>query len=183
MSKENRATATAAEGGGINAGVAVIGFVLCFLAGGGVMWGYDQSHGRMGISAEPGGAESATTWNDSDSPVPISSNDPTWGTRNAPVTIVEFSDFQCPFCGRVEPTLEQVKTTYGPDKVRIIWKNEPLPFHDKAKPAAEAATGVFTMKGSDAFWKFHDTAFKNFRARSAPTVLREVGEGSWASIP
>src|SRR5690606_23144764 len=86
---------------------------------------------------------------------------PMWGKREAPVTIVTFSDFQCPFCSRVEATLEQVKSTYGPEKVRIIWKDQPLSFHDKAKPASEAAQAVFLAKGSGACWKFHSTAFKN----------------------
>jgi protein-disulfide isomerase len=126
------------------------------------MWGYDKHQmkngggGDIAADTQAGGA-----WSDEDSPVPVSSKDPMWGSRTAPVTIVEFSDFQCPFCSRVEPTLDQVRSTYGKDKVRIIWKNEPLPFHDKAKPAAEAAAGVFALKGNDAFWKWHDTAFKN----------------------
>jgi len=106
-------------------------------------------------------ADAADTWSDEESPVPVSSRDPLWGARDAPVTIVAFSDFQCPFCARVETTLDEVKTTYGPQKVRIVWKNQPLPFHTNAKPAAEAAQVVFTLKGSDAFFKFHDLAFKN----------------------
>ncbi len=147
------------EGGGMSTGVALVGFLLCFLAGAAVMWGYDSHRVKMGgggITAESGG-----TWADSESPIPVSSQDPVWGKREAPVTVVVFSDFQCPFCSRVEPTLDQVKTTYGPDKVRIVWKNQPLSFHEKAKPAAEAAQSVFLAKGSEAFWKFHDTAFKN----------------------
>ena len=88
-----------------------------------------------------------------------------WGKRDAPVTIVQYSDFQCPYCSRVEPTMDQVKSTYGPDKVRIVWKNYPLPFHQNAKPAAEAAQGVFALGGNDAFWKWHDTDFKNQAAR------------------
>ena len=150
------------EGGGMSTGVAIIGFVLCFLAGGAVMWGYDSHRIKGGITADASGASTpGAKWADSDSPIPVTSEDPMWGNRNAPVTVVIFSDFQCPFCSRVEPTLDQVKTTYGPDKVRLIWKNEPLPFHEKAKPAAEAAMTVFALKGSDGFWKFHDTAFKN----------------------
>jgi len=148
------------EGGGMSTGVAIIGFILCFLAGGAVMWGYDSHRMKTagGITAE---SSSGAAWSDADSPIPVTSNDPVWGKREAPVTIVTFSDFQCPFCSRVEPTLDKVKETYGPDKVRIVWKNQPLPFHDKAKPAAEAAQTVFMLKGSEAFWKFHDTAFKN----------------------
>jgi protein-disulfide isomerase len=145
------------DAGGMSTGVALIGFILCFLAGGAVMWGYDSHRMKAGGGIAADGA----AWSDADSPIPVSAKDPMWGKREAPVTIVEFSDFQCPFCSRVEPTMEQVRTTYGPDKVRIIWKNQPLPFHDKAKPAAEAAQAVFLAKGSEAFWKFHSTAFKN----------------------
>ena len=155
------------SGGGMNTGVALIGFVLCFIAGMGLMWGYDKHNGVKAaggtITADASGG---AVWSDEDSPIPVSSKDPMWGNRAAPVTVVIFSDFQCPFCSRVEPTMDQVKSTYGPDKVRLIWKNEPLSFHDKAKPAAEAAQGVFALKGSDGFWKFHDTAFKNQSALS-----------------
>ena len=156
-----------AEGGGMSTGVAIIGFILCFLAGGAVMWGYDSHRMKTagGITADSSSGSGAK-WSDSDSPIPVTSEDPVWGNRAAPVTIVTFSDFQCPFCSRVEPTLEQVKTAYGPEKVRIVWKSQPLPFHDKAKPASEAAQVVFMLKGSEAFWKFHDTAFKNQQALS-----------------
>jgi protein-disulfide isomerase len=151
------------DSGGMNVGVAVVGFVLCFLAGAGLMWGIDAQRMKGGgITADSSG----TTWADDESPIPVSSKDPMWGSRTAPVTIVQFSDFQCPFCSRVEPTIDQVKSTYGPDKVRIVWKNKPLPMHPNAKPAAEAAQGVFALKGNDAFWKFHDTAFKNQSALS-----------------
>jgi protein-disulfide isomerase len=146
------------DSGGMSVGVAVIGFILCFLAGGAVMWGYDSHRMKTagGITAD----SAAGGWADNDAPIPVTSQDPVWGKREAPVTVVIFSDFQCPFCSRVEPTLDQVKTTYGPEKVRLVWKNQPLSFHDKAKPAAEAAQTVFMLKGSEAFWKFHDAAFK-----------------------
>jgi protein-disulfide isomerase len=160
-SKEQRSSHTPPPEptGGMNTGVAIIGFILCFLAGAGIMWGYMQRKVRTGeIGAEP---SAQAAWDDSESPIPVSSKDPTWGSRTAPVTIVQFSDFQCPFCAKVETTMEQLKSTYGPEKLRIVWKNEPLSFHPNAKPAAEAAQGVFALKGNDAFWKFHDTAFKN----------------------
>jgi protein-disulfide isomerase len=167
MSKDTKdapVQASSPEGGGsVNSGVAIIGFIFCFLAGIAVMYGYDQRRIRSGEITADNATSSASpgAWDDSESPVPISSKDPMWGKRDAPVTIVQYSDYQCPFCSRVEPTMDQVKTTYGPDKVRIIWKDSPLPFHQNAKPAAEAAQGVFAMAGNDAFWKFHDTAFKN----------------------
>ncbi|NOU27146.1 MAG: thioredoxin domain-containing protein [Polyangiaceae bacterium] len=180
MAKEHKASATDEKpvptdkqydgGGGMNTGVAIVGFLLCFLAGGLLMWGYDRNQMKKeGISAD-----STVAWSDDESPIPVNSKDPVWGSRTAPVTVVLFSDFQCPFCSRVETTIDQVKTTYGPDKVRIVWKNEPLPFHQNAKPAAEAAQGVMDMKGSEAFWKFHDTAFKNQQS------LNEESYTKWA---
>ncbi len=60
------------------------------------------------------------------------------GKKNAPVTIVEFSDFQCPFCARFYPVIKDVLAAY-PDKVRLIVKNFPLPFHPNALPAAKLA--------------------------------------------
>ncbi|HEY4160011.1 MAG TPA: thioredoxin domain-containing protein [Polyangiaceae bacterium] len=97
----------------------------------------------------------------SPSPVPVSTADPSWGAPDAPVTLVEFSDFQCPFCGRVEPTLAALRARYGPAQLRIVWKHEPLPFHQFARRAHEAAQAVFVAGGSRAFWAFHDRAFAN----------------------
>src|SRR5882724_10871955 len=57
--------------------------------------------------------------------VPVTSADPQWGNVDAPVTLVELSDFQCPFCERVQPTLEALKQKYGPSQLRIVWKNNP----------------------------------------------------------
>src|SRR5688572_23285084 len=174
MSKETKDTAnarpTGAPPGGMGTGVAIVGFVLCFVTGAGLMSAYDSYRFKKGdITADNsgGGSNSCGNWSDNDSPIPVDSKDPIWGNRNAPVTIVEFSDFECPFCSRGANTIDQVKKTYGPDKVRVIWKNEPLSFHPNAKPAAEAALGVFNLKGADAFWKFHDEAFKNQKGLTA----------------
>ena len=93
--------------------------------------------------------------------VPVSARDPQWGAHDAPVTIVLFSDFQCPFCSRVQQTLKQIRDTYGPHQVRLVWKNNPLPFHQSARPAAEAGMAVYALKGNEAFWQFHDRAFQN----------------------
>ncbi|MDE2009893.1 MAG: thioredoxin domain-containing protein [Candidatus Omnitrophica bacterium] len=60
------------------------------------------------------------------------------GNKNAPVTITEFSDFQCPFCARFYPLVKEVLAAY-PGKVRVVIKNFPLPFHPNARPAAKLA--------------------------------------------
>ncbi|HXU68116.1 MAG TPA: thioredoxin domain-containing protein [Polyangia bacterium] len=87
-------------------------------------------------------------------------NAPAKGPEHAKVTIVEWSDFQCPFCSRVEPTIDQIMKTYGKD-VRVVWKNQPLPFHQNARPSAEVAMAAYAKKGNSAFWKVHDTLFHN----------------------
>jgi len=97
--------------------------------------------------------------------VDIAAFNPVKGPATAPVTIVEWSDFQCPFCGRVEPTLKQIHDTYG-DKIRFVWRNEPLPFHPHAMPAAKAAMAALEQ-GQDKFWAFHDILFKNQRKLEA----------------
>jgi len=145
----------------MNKGTAIVGFFMAFLAGMFLMWGLDRGKGPD-IQAEAGSASGVP--DQSSASVPVSAKDPQWGDATAPVTIVTVSDFQCPFCSRVEPTLKQIRDKYGPKKVRMVWKNNPLPFHSNARPAAEAAMAVFGLKGNEAFWKFHDTAFSNQQA-------------------
>ncbi|MDH5490858.1 MAG: thioredoxin domain-containing protein [Myxococcales bacterium] len=90
-------------------------------------------------------------------------NAPFKGGANASVIIQEFSDFQCPFCSRVNPTISQILQEYG-DRVKIIWRNYPLPFHQEAGPAAQASLEVFRQGGNEKFWAFHDLLFQNQRA-------------------
>lgn len=80
------------------------------------------------------------------------------GKAGAPVTIVEFSDFQCPFCSRAHPTVKQVLESYG-DKVTFVYKHFPLiSIHPRAQKSAEAAE---CAKDQGKFWEFHDQLFEN----------------------
>lgn len=92
-------------------------------------------------------------------PVPVTRADPARGSRLAPVTIVVFSDFECPFCKHLGGTLRQLEQRYGPEQLRIVWKNLPLAFHRQARPTAEAAMAVFAHAGPGGFWAFHDAIF------------------------
>ena len=84
-------------------------------------------------------------------------DDPQKGPRNAPVTVVVFSDFQCPFCSRVEPSLTQLQKAY-PNDVRVVWKHLPLAMHPQAMPAALAAEAA---REQGKFWEMHELLFQN----------------------
>ena len=101
--------------------------------------------------------------------VPVTSAQPSKGPNDALVTIVEFSEFQCPFCARVLPTTKQIEETYG-DKVRIVWRNNPLPFHSNAGPAAAVAMEAYAQGGNDKFWEVHDVLFQNQKALDRPQL-------------
>lgn len=94
------------------------------------------------------------------------------GAANAAVTLVEFSDFQCPFCSRVTGTLDQIEKAYG-DKVRIVFKHLPLRMHSRA-PMAHAASEAANRQGK--FWEMHDLIFENQRDLSEAAYVRYAGE-------
>jgi protein-disulfide isomerase len=108
-------------------------------------------------------------------------NAPAKGPKNAPVTIVEWSDFQCPYCGRAQPALKQILEQYA-GKVRLVWKNQPLSFHPNAMPAAEAAMAAYEQGGSDKFWKMHDKFFENQTGLS-PSYYEQVAKEIGLDVP
>ena len=80
-----------------------------------------------------------------------------FGPANAKVQIVEFSDFECPYCSRAATVVHQIKEKYG-DRVRFTFRQFPLPMHPNAKLASEAALAA---NSQGKFWEFHDRLFKN----------------------
>jgi protein-disulfide isomerase len=93
-------------------------------------------------------------------------DDPAKGPANAPVTIVEFSDFQCPFCGRAEATVKQVLDNYK-DKVRFVYRDFPLGMHPYAPKAAEAAECAHEQ---GKFWEYHDALYADQSKLSVPDL-------------
>lgn len=102
-----------------------------------------------------------------------------FGKKDAPITIVEYSDFECPYCSRGYQTVKQVKAEYG-DKVRVIFKHLPLDFHPMAEPAARYYEAL-AMQGHDKAEKFHDKVFegqgelKTGKEGFLKKVAKEVG--------
>lgn len=102
------------------------------------------------------------------------------GDPDAPITIVEFSDYQCPFCGRwFEQTLPQIEKEYiETGKVKLIFRDFPLSFHPEAQPAAEAAECAREQGGDEVYFKYHDALFKGQASLSSATyekIASEVG--------
>jgi len=90
----------------------------------------------------------------------IDDNDAFAGNADAKVTVVEFSDFQCPFCEQYSKTTKQVREAYSPDQVRFVYKHFPLSsIHTNAEPAAIASQCVADLAGSEAFFEYHDQLF------------------------
>lgn len=93
---------------------------------------------------------------------------PVWGPEDARVTIIEYSDFECPFCARLLPTLKQVRATY-PDDVRIVFKHLPLvSIHPRAMDAHKAAVAAGNQ---GKFWEMHDLLYEN-PGQLDPGILR-----------
>jgi protein-disulfide isomerase len=102
----------------------------------------------------------------------VRDDDPIRGNRKAPVTVVEFSDFQCPFCSRALPAVKELEANRN---VRVVWKHLPLSFHPNAMPAALAAEAA---REQGKFWEMHDRLFANQAGLSDATYLqyaRELG--------
>ncbi|MCA9535114.1 MAG: thioredoxin domain-containing protein [Myxococcales bacterium] len=101
----------------------------------------------------------------------VPDNAPSRGPANAPVVIQEISDYQCPFCSRVGPTIERLLEAF-PGRIRLVWRDLPLPFHPNANPAAQAAREVFRQGGNDKFWAYNALLFENQRDLTRETLER-----------
>jgi len=87
--------------------------------------------------------------------------DPVLGSDQALVTLVLFAEYQCPFCAKLWPSISELVKKY-PGTLRVVFKHNPLSFHERAEPAAVAAACAFEQ-GNDAFWKLSDVLFRNQR--------------------
>lgn len=110
-------------------------------------------------------------------PVDVSlDDDPVLGNKNAPVTIVEFVDYECPFCKRfVDDTLVQIKSDYvDTGKVKLVMRDLPLSFHQNAHKEAQAAECAREQGGDEAYFKYHDEIFKRTTSNGTGLALDQL---------
>ncbi len=142
--------------GGVAASGLLIGLAIGYSAGGGM------GGGGGAYVAQPPSAPSVPPAPEAPAaakPVPpVTDKDHVLGNKNAKITVVEYSDFECPFCKRHSSTITQLAEKYK-DDVNIVYRHFPLSFHQNAQKAAEASECAAELGGNDAFWKVHDGIF------------------------
>jgi protein-disulfide isomerase len=118
-----------------------------------------------------GAVEKTPTPDSAHALIPIDGR-PTLGSESADVTIVSFSDFQCPFCARGEKTLAALRQEYG-DRIRVVYRQNPLSFHERAR---EAALASLAAGKQNAYAKFSDYLFENQRSLANADFSKVAGE-------
>ncbi|HEX3548763.1 MAG TPA: thioredoxin domain-containing protein [Candidatus Elarobacter sp.] len=104
--------------------------------------------------------------------VPVGPDDHARGPADAPVTLVEYGDFECPFCGIAYPAVKALEARYA-GRVRLVFRSFPLQQHPHAEAAAEAAEFA---ADAGRFWEMHDTLFEHQRALAERDLLRYARE-------
>jgi protein-disulfide isomerase len=99
--------------------------------------------------------------------IEVASLGPPLGDPKAPITLVEYADFECPFCQQLRPKLEAFVKRY-PGRVKLVFRPFPIPGHPHAEPAAEAAEWA---RDQGIFWPFHDAMFDNPRALDTESLV------------
>jgi protein-disulfide isomerase len=112
---------------------------------------------------------------------PVTARDHVRGSNNAAVTLIEYSDFECPFCKRFHPTMLQLMEEYG-DQVRWVYRHFPLSFHANAQKQGEASECVAELGGNEKFWEFTDKLYERttsngtgFALDKLPDLAAEIG--------
>jgi protein-disulfide isomerase len=176
MSEENltpapRAqTATASQSLGIP--VAIV--IAAALIAGAIVF---TNNPRTSGTQVAGGPQGTTQETPEVNVAPVTEDDHILGNPNAPIVIVEYSDYDCPFCKNFHATMKQIMAEYGADgKVAWVYRHFPLTqLHPNAKRIAEASECVASIGGNEAFWTFSDLIFEE-RGTNEPTDMARLPE-------
>lgn len=161
---------------GVVVGIAVISLAGFVLAGSYVLSG--GSWAKLATPSAP--APSATTPSAQPPTAPskvsiaLKSTDHVRGATNAPVTLVAYTDLECPYCKRFHPVVLQALQEYG-SKLRVVYRNFPLSFHANAQKEAEAAECVAKIGGNNAYWSFVDKIFERTTSNGTGFALTALG--------
>lgn len=180
---------------GLFAGIALsavlaLGYVLSSISSGGGLLALGKGGTPSGqVAQAPTPTQQPTQQQEAEPPAgPVKEFDPKTdhviGAKNAKVTLIEYSDFECPFCSRHLPTIKELLQKY-PNDVRFVYRHFPLnSIHPKAQKMAEAAECAAESGGNDGFWKMHDKMFAlmnddtqraAFTLDQLPQIAKSVG--------
>jgi protein-disulfide isomerase len=138
-----------------------------------VVWGANSNSNTNAAAAAP--SPVAAPGDTVGALPPVTSDDHVRGDLNkAQVVLVEYSDFECPYCKTFAPTTSKILTTYG-DKVALVYRHFPLSFHQNAQKEAEASECVADLGGDKAFWSFHDKIFERTTSNGTGFALDKLG--------
>jgi len=157
---------------GIVVGVAVVSLAGFAAAGSYLLSGGDFSKTAALSTPTPAPTPSAPQPNQPPSKVDIAvkPTDYVRGSANAPVTIISYSDLECPFCKRFHPEVQRLMAEYQ-GKVKLIYRHFPLSFHQNAQKEAEAAECVGKFGGAEKYWSFIDKIFERTTANGTGFAL------------
>ena len=158
--------------GGFAVSLGLLGIVVGYSMGGGVRGTAAVENPPPAPSAPAAPAPTPAP----DKPVPPAdpAKDHILGNPNAKVSVIEYSDFECPFCKRHYDTINQLVAKYKPDQVNIVYRHFPLSFHQNAQKEAEASECVAELGGNDAFWKFHNYIFEKTTSNGTGFALDQL---------
>ncbi len=161
---------------GLVSGVALISLLTSFgLLSGNNLFAKTTDTGTVAVAnAQPSAAAPTVKTKAPTGEVPeVTDADHIRGDKNAPVTFVEYSDFECPFCKKFAPTVDQILEEYDGD-VRVVYRHYPLSFHANAQKEAEASECANELGGNDAFWQYHDAIFERGEAGGTGFALTDL---------